>query len=65
MKNKMTPQDRLGYLENELEQLEIKQRRYKSDQIRPKDDLAFYIKCNQHYMDSVKKEISELKASFS
>jgi len=62
---KMTPEDRLGYLENELEQLLIKQRRYQSDRVRPKEDLAFYIKCNQHYINVVKKEISELKASFS
>ena len=61
----MTPQDRLGYLENELEQLLIKQKRYQTDKVRPREDLDWYINCNQHYIDAVKKEISELKASFS
>lgn len=65
MKNKMTPQDRLGYLENELEQLLIKQKRYQTDKVRPREDLDWYMKCNQHYIDAIKKEISELKASFS
>ena len=65
MKNKMTPHDRLGYLENELEQLLIKQKRYQSDKVRPREDLDWYMKCNQHYIDAIKKEISELKASFS
>tara|TARA_R100000231_G_scaffold74072_1_gene57979 strand:- start:207 stop:422 length:216 start_codon:yes stop_codon:yes gene_type:complete len=64
-KTKMTPEDRLGYLENELEQLLIKQKRYQTDKVRPREDLDWYMKCNQHYIDVVKKEISELKASFS
>ncbi len=64
-KTKMTPEDRLGYLKNELEQLNIKQRRYKSDRVRPKDEIEWYIKCNEHYIEKVRKEISELKASFS
>ena len=59
----MTPEDRLGYLQNELEQLNIKQRRYRSDRVRPKEDLDWYIKCNEHYIIKVKKEISELSRS--
>lgn len=62
-KSKMTPEDRLGYLQNELEQLNIKQRRYRSDRVRPKEDLDWYIKCNEHYIIKVKEEISELSRS--
>ncbi len=62
-KTKMTPEDRLGYLKNELEQLLIKQRRYQSDRVRPKDEIEWYIKCNQHYIAKVKEEISELSRS--
>ncbi len=62
-RSKMTPEDRLGYLQNELEQLNIKQRRYRSDRVRPKEDLDWYIKCNEHYIIKVKKEISELSRS--
>ena len=59
-KTKMTPKDRLGYLQNELEQLQIKQKRYKSDRVRPKEDLDWYIKCNEHYITKVKEEIHTL-----
>ena len=57
---KMTPEDRLGYLKNELEQLLIKQRRYQTDKVRPKEDLDWYIKCNEHYIIKVKEEIHTL-----
>jgi len=58
---KMNPEDRLNYLYNELEQLNIKQRRYKSDRVRPKDDLDWYIKCNEHYIEKVEQEIKILE----
>ena len=60
-KKKMSDEDRLNYLHNELEQLQIKQKRYQSDKVRPKEDLAFYIKCNAHYIDTVQKEIKILE----
>lgn len=60
-KRKMTPEDRLNYLHNELEQLLIKQKRYQSDQVRDKDDLAWYMKCNQHYIQAITKEIAVLE----
>jgi hypothetical protein len=59
-KKKMSDEDRIGYLKNELEQLQIKQRRYQSDKVRPKEDLDWYIKCNEHYIIKVKEEIETL-----
>lgn len=64
-KSKMSDADRLGYLQNELEQLRIKQRRYQTDSVRPKADLDWYIKCNQHYIETVTKEIKELTAKLN
>ena len=61
-KNKMSPEDRLNYLYNELEQLHIKQQRYERDKIRPKDDIAFYIKCNEHFLQRIKEEIKQLES---
>ena len=61
-KKKMSPEDRLNYLHNELEQLLIKQKRYQSDQVRDKDDLAWYMKCNQHYIQAITKEIKQLES---
>lgn len=57
----MSTEDRLNYLYNELEQLEIKQQRYKKDKLRPRDDIAFYMKCNQHFLQRIKEEITLLE----
>lgn len=64
-KTKMSDEDRLGYLQNELEQLRIKQRRYQTDKVRPREDLDWYIKCNQHYIEVVSEEIKELTAKLN
>ena len=63
-KNRMSPEDRLNYLYNELEQLLIKQKRYKTDKVRPKEDLEWYMKCNQHYIDVVQEEIKKLNGAW-
>ena len=57
----MSDHDRLGYLKNELEALEEKQRRFHQDRVRDPDDLAFYIKCNTHYISRIKQEIAQLQ----
>ncbi len=62
-RNKMSPEDRLNYLYNELEQLLVKQKRYKTDKVRPKEDLEWYMKCNQHYIDIVEEEIKKLNGT--
>jgi hypothetical protein len=59
----MSPEDRLNYLYNELEQLLVKQKRYKTDKVRPKEDLEWYMKCNQHYIDIVEEEIKKLNGT--
>lgn len=60
-KKKMSPEDRLNYLYNELEQLKVKQKRYQTDKVRPKEDLDWYIKCNAHYINVVEEEIKILE----
>lgn len=60
-KNKMSAEDRLNYLYNELEQLQIKSKRYQQDTLRPRDDIAFYIKCNEHFIQCVTEEIKLLE----
>jgi len=57
----MSDEDRLNYLKNELEQLQIKAKRFKQDKIRPKEDIAFYIKCNEHFLQRVIDEIQLLE----
>ena len=56
-KKKMSDHDKLKYLQNELTQLQIKAKRYQLDTARPKDDLAFYIKCNEYFIQRVQQEI--------
>jgi len=60
-KNKMTDEDRLGYLLNELDALKTKQVRFANDRVRSKEDLDFYSKCNNHYINQIQIEISNLK----
>ena len=43
-----------------LQNLKIKQKRYRKDKVRPKEDLDWYIKCNAHYIDVVEEEIKIL-----
>lgn len=57
----MSTEDRLDYLYAELEQLKIKSKRYQLDTLRPKDDIAFYIKCNQYFTQCVTEEIKLLE----
>ena len=57
----MSTEDRLNYLYNELEQLQIKAKRFKQDKVRPAEDIAFYIKCNEHFLQSVTEEIRKLE----
>ena len=64
-KNKMSDQDRLNYLHNELEQLLIKQQRFEKDPIRDPDDIAFYLKCNQHHIDAVEQHIHQLQQTLN
>lgn len=58
---KMSDEDRLNYLMNELEALKEKQRRFANDRVRPQEDLDFYTKCNDHYIDQIQREISQLQ----
>ena len=53
----MIDQDRLNYLYNELEELKIKKRRFEKDTVRDPEDIAFYLKCNQHHIDAVEQDI--------
>ena len=62
-KNKMSDEDRLNYLHNELEQLIIKQRRFAQDTVRDADDIAFYQKCNSYFIAQIKQEIQQLQHS--
>lgn len=57
----MSDEDRLNYLKNELEQLQIKAKRFKQDKLRPAEDIAFYIKCNEHFLQRVTDEIELLE----
>ena len=57
----MSDEDRLNYLKNELEQLHIKAKRFKQDKLRPAEDIAFYIKCNEYFLQSVTDEIRKLE----
>jgi hypothetical protein len=58
---RMSDQDRLNYLHNELEELVIKKKRFEKDPIRDPEDIAFYLKCNQHHIDAVKEHIHQLQ----
>lgn len=60
-KKRMTDEDRLNYLINELEALKEKQKRFKKDTVRPREDLDFYTKCNNHYINQIQIEISKLQ----
>jgi len=60
-KTRMSDHDRLGYLQNELEALEEKQRRFQRDTVRDPQDLAFYIKCNSYHISRIKQEIAQLQ----
>jgi hypothetical protein len=61
-KKKMSHEDRLNYLHNELDQLKIKKQRYQQDSLRPKKDLEFYIKCNDYFLEKIQQEIKVIKA---
>jgi hypothetical protein len=58
---KMSDEDRLNYLYNELEELNIKKRRFQKDPVRDPEDIAFYLKCNQHHIDAVEQDIHQLQ----
>ena len=60
-RSKMSDEDRLNYLYNELEELNIKKRRFQKDPIRDPEDIAFYLKCNQHHIDAVEQDIHQLQ----
>lgn len=60
-RGKMSDEDRLNYLYNELEELNIKKRRFQKDPIRDPEDIAFYLKCNQHHIDAVEQDIHQLQ----
>ena len=59
--SKMSDEDRLNYLHNELKELNIKKRRFQKDPIRDPEDIAFYLKCNQHHIDAVEQDIHQLQ----
>lgn len=59
--SKMSDEDRLNYLYNELEELNIKKRRFQKDPVRDPEDIAFYLKCNQHHIDAVEQNIHQLQ----
>ena len=59
--SKMSDEDRLNYLYNELEELNIKKRRFQKDPVRDPEDIAFYLKCNQHHIDAVEQDIHQLQ----
>jgi hypothetical protein len=60
-RSKMSDEDRLNYLHNELEELKIKKRRFQKDPVRDPEDIAFYLKCNQHHIDAVEQDIHQLQ----
>ena len=60
-RSKMSDEDRLNYLYNELEALNIKKRRFQKDPGRDPEDIAFYLKCNQHHIDAVEQDIHQLQ----
>ena len=60
-RSKMSDEDRLNYLYNELEELNIKKRRFQKDPVRDPEDIAFYLKCNQHHIDAVEQDIHQLQ----
>jgi hypothetical protein len=57
----MCDQDRLDYLHRELEQLNIKSKRFSLDTVRDADDIAFYQKCNTYFIAQIKQEIAQLQ----
>ena len=64
-KKRMSDEDRLGYLLNELEALKEKQKRFSQDTVRSREDLDFYTKCNEHYIHQIKREIAQLQQKTS
>jgi len=60
-KKRMSDEDRLNYLNNELEALKQKQKRFSQDKVRLQEDLDFYTKCNDHYIHQIKQEIAQLQ----
>ena len=58
---KMSDEDRLNYLHNELDQLIIKQKRFAVDKVRDPKDIAFYQKCNTYFIAQIKQEIQQLQ----
>ena len=60
-KIKMSDEDRLNYLQTELEQLIIKSKRFASDTMRDADDIAFYQKCNTYFIARIKQDIQQLQ----
>jgi hypothetical protein len=58
---KMSNEDRLNYLQTELKQLMIKQKRFASDTMRDADDIAFYQKCNSYFISRIKQDIQQLQ----
>jgi len=60
-RKRMTDEDRLNYLINELEALKEKQKRFKKDTVRSREDLDFYTKCNDYYINQIQIEIHKLQ----
>ena len=58
---RMSDQDRLDYLHQELEQLNIKSKRFSLDTVRDADDIAFYQKCNTYFISRIKQDIQQLQ----
>ena len=58
---KLSDQDRLNYLQTELQQLLVKKKRFASDTMRDADDIAFYQKCNTYFIARIKQDIQQLQ----
>lgn len=58
---KMSDEDRLNYLQTELQQLLVKKKRFASDTMRDADDIAFYQKCNSYFILRIKQDIQQLQ----
>ena len=59
---KMSPEDRKNYLTNELEYLNLRLKRLKTDKYREPESLSFYIKVMEDNIKKIKEELNELKS---
>ena len=58
---RMSDEDRLKYLHKEFEELNIKKIRFQQDKVRDPEDIAFYLKCNQHHIEVIRQHIHQLQ----